>query len=184
MISLNTTRFEGLQYTVYSGYMDDNVNYFSTATLYTNSTTGPNKGLVLNIPSVDVGTNNCVKTNQSVSVQWLGYLKSNYSGTWTFLLNSDDCAYLWLGDNAVSGYTQTNALVKFPGLHGWSSSTEKYNTIVLNDSTYYPIRIQLGQNTGNIYIRIGISHPNMKPEEPKYNHLGYFYFFDNGTLNP
>ena len=47
MNSLNSTRFEGLQYTVYVGYMNDNVNYFSSATLYTSSTTGPNKGLVL-----------------------------------------------------------------------------------------------------------------------------------------
>ena len=182
MISLNSTRFEGLQYTVYVGYMADNASYFSTATPYTTSTTGPNKGLVLNIPSVDVGTNNCVKNNTHVSVQWLGYFKSNYTGTWTFYLDSDDRGYLWLGDNAVSGYTggaQGNALVKFPGTH--QMKPEKSNTIVLNDSTYYPIRIQLGQRTGGLGITIAISNPTLaKTDVP----LGYFYFFDNGTLNP
>ena len=180
MISLNTTRFEGLQYTVYNGYMNDNVNYFSTATLYTRSTTGPNKGLVLNIPSVDVGTNNCVIKNvtTSVSVQWLGYFKSNYTGTWTFYLNSDDCSYLWVGNNAVN-YTANNTVVKFPRPHGMGS--EKIGTINLNDSTYYPIRIQLGQGVGGFDITIAISNPTL---EKTYVPLGYFYFFDNGTLIP
>ena len=182
-ISLNTTRFEGLQYTVYNGYMNDNVNYFSTATPYTDSTTGPNEGLILNIPTLDIGTNNCLKTNgnfTTVSVQWLGYFKSNYNGTWRFYLNSDDCSYLWVGNNALSGnYTENNTVVKYIGLHGMN--VEQSGTINLNDSTYYPIRIQLGQNQGGIGITIAISNPTLaKTDVP----LGYFYFFNNGTLNP
>lgn len=181
MNSLNTTRFEGLQYTVYNGYMNDNVNYFSTATLYTSSTSGPNQGLILNIPTLDIGTNNCVKTDakELVSVQWLGYFKSNYTGTWNFYLNSDDCSYLWVGDNALSGYTTNNTVVKYPGLHGMSA--EKTGTINLNDSTYYPIRIQLGQNDSGVGITIAISNPTLAKT---YVPLGYFYFFNNGTLNP
>jgi len=181
MNSLNTTRFEGLQYTVYNGYMNDIVNYFSTATLYTSSTTGPNKGLILNIPSVDIGTNNCVKNNvtESVSVQWLGYFKSNYTGTWTFYLNSDDCSYLWVGENALSGYTTNNTVVKFPGPH--AMNPEKSGTINLANSTYYPIRIQLGQNLGGVGITIAIQNPTLTKT---YVPLGYFYFFNNGTLIP
>lgn len=180
MNSLNTTRFEGLQYTVYNGYMNDNVNYFSTATPYTTSTTGPNQGLILNIPSVNVGTNNCVtNVTELVSVQWLGYFKSNYTGTWTFYLDSDDCSFLWVGDVAASGYAVNNTVVQFPGLHGMGP--EKSGTINLIDSTYYPIRIQLGQNQGGVGIKIAISNPTLaKTDVP----LGYFYFFDNGTLIP
>ena len=183
MNSLNTTRFEGLQYTVYNGYMNDIVNYFSTATLYTSSTTGPNKGLILNIPSVDIGTNNCVKNNvtESVSVQWLGYFKSNYTGTWTFYLNSDDCSYLWVGENALSGYTTNNTVVKFPDRHAMNPQNEKSGTINLANSTYYPIRIQLGQNLGGVGITIAIQNPTLTKT---YVPLGYFYFFNNGTLNP
>jgi hypothetical protein len=183
MNSLNTTRFEGLQYIVYDGYMNDNVNFFSTAPLYTSSTTGPNQGLILNIPSLDIGTNNCLETNggaTTVSVEWLGYFKSNYTGTWTFYLNSDDCSYLWVGPNALSGrYTANNTVVDYPNTHGMIN--EQSGTINLNASTYYPIRIQLGQKQQGLGITIAISNPTLTKT---YTPLGYFYFFNNGVLNP
>ena len=188
--SLNNTRFEGLQYTVYKGYMGstsggtDNVNYFSTASLYTSSTTGSNKGLVPYISSLNVGTNNCVKSNSAIavtniSVEWLGYFKSNYTGTWTFYLNSDDCSYLWIGDKAISGYTINNVVVSYPGIH--ALNPEKIGQKDLVSNTYYPIRIQLGQNVGGVGITIAISNPNLTKT---YTPLGYFYFFNNGILNP
>ena len=52
-----------------------------------------------------------ISEKQYYSVEWTGVFYAPVSGTYTFYLASDDSSYLWLGDNALSGYTISNCLV-------------------------------------------------------------------------
>ena len=74
---------------------------------------------------------------------WLidGYFLPKNTGNYTFFLSSDDASYLWIGDNALEGYTKANALVNNGGIHGFK---EVSGTIALTAGVYYPIRIIYG----------------------------------------
>ena len=58
---------------------------------------------------------------------------------------------MWIGDIAVSGFTTANALVNNGGLHGLKEAS---GSIELVEGTYYPIRIQAGNNevAGECYV--------------------------------
>lgn len=126
----------GLYRRTYSGYFNDNVNYFDGAT--------PTAAAVDTSPLAVPGT-----IPQFTSYQWLGYWLATTDtiidgGTNTiFGLTSDDASYLWIGNTALTGYTTGNALINNGGLH---SSATVYAGTPLTAGTYYPIRIQFGNN--------------------------------------
>lgn len=91
----------------------------------------------------DTLTVNPVST--TTSYQWLGYFKPTTTETYTFYTTSDDGSALWIGDNAVSGYTYANAIVDNSGEH---AAQERSGTVALTAGVYYPIRIQTGNNGG------------------------------------
>lgn len=80
----------------------------------------------------------------SRAYQWLGYIKPDYTGTWTFTTSGvsiDDCLTIWIGSSALSGYTTGNAVANI-------SITSGSGTISLTSGTYYPIRVQYANNGG------------------------------------
>ena len=127
----------GLYRTTYSGYFgsltdtNDNVNWFDTAT----ATATTVQTTVINDPGTDDG--------DTFSRQWLGYFVPSTTETYTFYLTSDDASYMWIGNNAVSGYTRANSTINNGGLHG---AVEVSGTAALTAGVYYPIRIQFGEN--------------------------------------
>lgn len=127
----------GLFRSTYSGYMgsltdaNDNVNFFDSAT----PTATDVQTTVIQDPATDDGTD--------FSRQWLGYFVPTTTETYTFYLKSDDCSWMWIGSNAVSGYTRANATVNNGGLHGF---VETSGTASLTAGVYYPIRIQFGEH--------------------------------------
>jgi len=123
----------GLFRTTYTGYFADDVNFFATAT----STATLVQTTVIEEPSTDAGSN--------FSMQWLGYFRPTTTETYTFFLSSDDASYLWIGSNALSGFTTANATVNNGGLHG---NIETSGTSALTSGVYYPIRIQYGEQAG------------------------------------
>ena len=138
-----TTTYTGLNFTAVNGYFSDNANFFN-ANLY-----GPiATGTITNFTNLTTATNGVetVNTGSSFSVQWVGYLLANATGTWTFGLNSDDASYMWIGSNAASGYTTGNANINNYGQHTVGTAPGVTCTISLTSGTYYPIRIQYGQN--------------------------------------
>lgn len=130
----------GLYYRRYSGYFADNVNWFATAT---QTAEGVNTSPITDEP-----------TGELFSIQWLGWFLATTTETYTFFTTSDDASYLWIGTAALSGFTTANATVNNGGLHG---AQERSGTAALISGTYYPIRIQFGENTGGDLMEVRIS---------------------------
>lgn len=135
---------DGLYRREYSGYFSDNVNYFATAT---------ETAATVNTSPIQVSS-----SGDNFSNQWIGYFKPSTTETYTFYTSSDDGSFLWIGETALSGFTTTNATVKNGGLHG---VIERSGTAALTADTYYPIRIQFGENGGGESITVSISTPTI-----------------------
>lgn len=141
------------------GYYNDDVDYFATATVLLE---GPRSSF--EIDTIEDGG------EDYKSVEWKGYFKPNFTGTHTFYINSDDAAYLWIGDEAVTGFTTGNALVNNGGLHG---TYEVSATIYLVKDLYVPIRIQFGENGGGAVCEVYYSHASQAKTQDFTNLLFY-----------
>ena len=119
----------------YSGYFNDNVNWFNTAN-QTDST-------------ISTSINNFGTSGDSFSWQWLGYFKIGSLSSVNFQTASDDASYVWAGETAVNGYSTGNAVVNNGGLHGIQTRSGTF-TPTSEDilDGYTPIRIQFGENGG------------------------------------
>ena len=142
----------GLFKTTYTGYFEDNVDFFATATPATN---GAN-------PATSVQTTEIFEPNSEdgelFSVQWLGYFKPTTTETHTFFLNSDDGSYLWIGATAVTGFTTLNALINNGGAH---APVEASGSISLTAGQYYPVRIQYGEGGGGDELQFNYETPTI-----------------------
>ena len=119
----------------YSGYFNDNVNWFNTAT-QTDSI-------------ISTSINNFGTSGEYFSWQWLGYFKIGFLSSVNFQTTSDDASYVWAGATAVNGYATGNAVVNNGGLHALQTQSGTFTPTsedVLDG--YTPIRIQFGQNSG------------------------------------
>jgi hypothetical protein len=129
----------GLYKTTYSGYFADNVSFFATATP---ASVGGNPATSVQTTSIFEPSQN---DGENFSCQWLGYFKPTTTQTYTFYTSSDDASYVWIGANALSGFTTANATVNNGGAHG---NQEASGTASLTAGVYYPIRIQFGEQGG------------------------------------
>ena len=120
----------GLYRRTYSGYFNDVVTWFATAT----------QTAAVADSTLAVGS-----TPTTTSIQWLGYFVPGTTETYTFFINSDDASYLWIGANAIAGFTTGNALINNGGTH---AATELSATIALTAGVRYAIRIQTGNGGG------------------------------------
>ena len=129
----------GLFKTTYAGYFADVPSFFATATPTTYGTN----------PSTSVQTTAISEAGSddgsNFSCQWLGYFLPSTTETYTFFTASDDASYVWVGSNALSGFTTANATVNNGGAHG---VVERSGTASLTAGVYYPIRIQFGEAGG------------------------------------
>lgn len=131
---------QGLYRKKYEGYFNDDVNWFNGRT--------PLSGISDSSVSFSLKQN-----DDNFSMQWLGYFKPNITGNYNFWLLSDDASYLWIGQNALSGYTTSNAVVNNGAQHpvGWATNT---NSLILEANKYYPIRIQMGDNIADETLQL------------------------------
>lgn len=122
----------GLYRTTYSNYNTNSAD----PSIFANSA---NKGAGTVVSTIDV-----LSSPTNTGYEFIGYFKADYTGTWTFSTNGtnvDDAYSVWIGPNAVSGNTTGNALFSI-------SLTSGSGTISMTSGTYYPIRIQFGNNAG------------------------------------
>lgn len=142
----------GLYKTTYSGYFNDNVNFFATATP---ATVGGNPATSVQTTAISEPSQN---DGENFSCQWLGYFKPTTTETYTFYTSSDDASYAWVGDTALSGFTTLNAVVKNGGAHGVQEAS---GTVSLTTGVYYPIRIQFGEAGGGDALTFNFSTPTI-----------------------
>jgi prepilin-type N-terminal cleavage/methylation domain-containing protein len=156
-INLIYSRTEnGLYGKRYVNYYNDDVNFFSTASLQgdTNLTTQ---------------INNFTNNSDYYTWQWLGYFLPPTTGNYTFFTQSDDASHLWIGDTALSGFKTVNPLVNNGGLHG---PQERSGTVNLIAGQYYPIRIMFGEFGGGDIMTVSFSGPGISRTA---NGNGYFF---------
>ena len=146
------TYSSGLYKTTYSGYHNENPSFFATATP---TTFGSNPATSVQTTSI---TEPSSDDGSSFSVQWLGYFKPTTTQTYTLYISSDDGSYLWIGANALSGFTTANANINNGGAHG---NQESYGTVSLTAGTYYPIRMQFGEIGGGDVFTFNYSTPTI-----------------------
>jgi len=142
----------GLYKTTYAGYFSDNVSFFATATptTYGSNPATSVQTTTISEPATDDGSN--------FSVQWSGYFKPTTNETYTFFTNSDDASYMWIGANAISGFTTTNSTVNNGGLHG---AQERSGSVALTAGIYYPVRMQFGEASGGDIMTFNYSTPTI-----------------------
>jgi hypothetical protein len=142
----------GLYKTTYAGYFNDVPSFFATATpttFGTNPATSVQTTVISEAASDD---------GSSFSCEWLGYFLPSTTETYTFFTSSDDASYVWVGSNAVSGFTTENAIVNNGGLHG---NQERSGTVFFTSGVYYPIRIQFGEQGGGDVLTFNYSTPTI-----------------------
>jgi hypothetical protein len=150
------TSVSGLLGKRFNGYYADNVSFFTSNILQgqTNTTTS---------------INNFTSSADSYSWMWLGYFLAPTTGTYTFYTSSDDASHLWIGPNALRGYTTANATVNNGGLHG---VVETSGTTSLTGGLLYPMRIMFGENGGGDVITVSFAGPSITKTT---NGSGYYY---------
>ena len=142
----------GLFKTTYAGYFADSVSFFATATP---TTYGSNPSTSVQTTAISEAATD---DGSSFSVQWLGYFKPTTTETYTFFTNSDDASYMWIGANALSGFTTANATVNNGGAHG---NVETSGTAALTAGIYYPVRMQFGELSGGDVFGFNYSTPTI-----------------------
>ena len=216
----------GLAFKVIDGYFNDNVKYFienraKMRPTIQNMTASPptSTGYTKNISDIKTGTTNgnasipLDNSWENYAVEWIGYFftqspNNNKIETWTFSTNSDDASYVWIGDNAkgdgvsnptngAPGYGISNATVKNGNTHAMNLSTGTANLL---SNTYYPFRIQFGEQGGGDNIVVSFSSPSVTsrtngdgfyfsnadnpksnmPSNPRINSSGLFFHVKNG----
>jgi hypothetical protein len=162
------TYVAGLYKMTYSGYFNDNVNFFATATP---QTFGTNPATSVQTTAISEASSN---DGSYFSCQWLGYFKPTTTETYTFYTSSDDASYAWVGATAISGFTTANAVVNNGGAHG---NQERFGTIELTSGVYYPIRIQFGEAGGGDVLTFNYSTPTIT----KTTNVTGLIFYNNTT---
>ena len=151
----------GLYRTTYTGYFADNPAFFATATV---------SSAAVNLSPIGDGDPGF----EPFSVQLLGYFKPTTTETHTFFLNSDDASFMWLGATAETGFTTANAFINNGGVHG---SEEVSASIALTAGVYYPIRIQMGDQSGGDVLELKYSTPTIV----KTNNVAGKIFYSSAT---
>ena len=142
----------GLFKTTYAGYFNDVPSFFATATPTTYGTNPATSVQTTAISEAATGD------GTNFSIQWLGYFLPSTTETYTFFTSSDDASYVWVGSNAITGFTTANAIVNNGGAHG---NQERSGTASLTSGVYYPIRIQFGEQGGGDVLTFNYSTPTI-----------------------
>jgi hypothetical protein len=158
----------GLFKTTYAGYFDNITDWFLTATP---TTYGSNPDTSVQTTAITEASSN---DGEQFSCEWLGYFKPTTTEIYTFYLSSDDGSYMWLGENAQSGYIVTNVTVGNGGVH---SVQEASGSASLTAGVYYPIRIQFGEFTGGDTLTFSFSTPTI----PKTTNVTGLVFYNPST---
>ena len=105
---------------------------------------------------------------QYQSYEWVGYFSPPATDDYTFYVNSDDYTLVWIGSNAVSAYTNSNADIACA-----TSNSVQSSAISLTGGDFVPIRIQFGNNTGGGELHVSWSSTQHPTPSRNFNWLIY-----------
>jgi len=142
----------GLYKTTYAGYHNETPSFFATATP---TTYGANPATSVQTTTISEPGS---EDGSNFSCQWLGYWCPTTTENHTFYLASDDGSYMWIGANALTGFTTTNANINNGGAHG---AVEVSVTVSMTAGIYYPVRIQFGEIGGGDVCEVSYSTPTI-----------------------
>lgn len=142
----------------YSGFFNGDSTWFQTAT---------------EIGSEVRSDFDQITPDNGVSWEWVGYFKPLSGANFTFIINADDIAHMWIGENAISGYTNEN--VTLSAAFGYYSTE---TPIYLESNTYYPVRIQFGHPIEPTSVGLSIY---ANPDNRMANDFQYGALFNNLT---
>jgi len=134
----------GLWRSTYAGYFGGNSTWFDSQTA---------------TESVQVDNFN-LYNGDVFSSQWVGYFRAPHTANYTFYLHSDDASKFWIGNNAITGYTDANTTVK---IDAYSDPEADSDAISLTAGQYYPIRLQYGNNGGFASLNLSWSDDYTPP---------------------
>jgi len=155
---------DGLTWKYYNGDSGNLVSHYTTNT-YRNIgrfTDGTNVGTITSGQYI-------INGGDSYSMEIFGYFRASVSGTHTFYLATDDGSYLWIGPNALVGYTTSNANIQHPTYNSFNPISY---TVTLLAGTYYPIRIHWTEGGGGDDLRFSFTPPG---GIQTYNGQGFFF---------
>ena len=153
---------DGLTWKYYDGASGYSVSYYTTNT-YRNIGRSTNTTNINTLTSGQYPVDN----GDYYSMEIFGYFRATVSGTYTFSLSSDDGSYIWIGPNALVGYTTSNANMNNQGTNAPISCT-----VTLLAGTYYPIRIHYVEVAGGDNLIFSFTPPG---GTQTYNGQGYFF---------
>jgi hypothetical protein len=139
-----------------TGYHNENIAYSDTITNFF----GPYPDS-LNI--TNYGTN--------ITRVYRGYKYIYTTGDYRFSLSSDDGSYMWVGSNALNGYTIQNSYINHGGLHAATTVTGGFLT--LTAGLFYPIRIVYGNSASTGSLRLEWEGPDQASTTSLTNRVVY-----------
>jgi hypothetical protein len=98
--------------------------------------------------------------NEGVSIQWVGYFNPTVTANYTFYMISDDESRVWVGANAITGYTTSNNIIYADSNSNNPGGEVVSNPILLTAGEYYPIRVQYGNVSNGSYAFFAFSWSN------------------------
>lgn len=84
------------------------------------------------------------------SMEWLGYFQVPVTQNYNIFVESDDTCAVWVGSAATGVFNASNCSVSSSNksLPGQASATRNTNSVTLEATKYYPIRIWYSEFTG------------------------------------
>lgn len=185
---------EGLEYSVYFGYFDNDVEYFdredTELVIIGIINSGDRQtGFTTDGTNIDTLTNGMFRGGPNRSAQWIGYFTAHKSGPHKFHISSYESSFLWIGKkNESSVDTSDEPLIVNdnktlqlnkremcqPRDHISSSSGE----IILEKFATYPIRMQYGFREKYSMRKMSLCFQEPYTTELIYNFEGYVNFND------
>jgi len=93
---------------------------------------------------------------QNFSMEWLGYVKVPTTQKWNFFSQSDDDNAVWIGSNAVSGFTNSNYNMWSSNktMPGQAAQAGARNSLTMDSTKWYPIRIWMTEFNGGCNFQL------------------------------
>jgi hypothetical protein len=148
----------GLIQNRYPTYFDDQLRIFSTT---------PSSSItVQNLPEYKASDGDAPEFSNN----WTGYFIPDYTGTWRFRMTSDDAGYLYIGNNAVMGYTRNirDATIDLGSKH--PAQTVTVNVDLVKDKIY-PFRIMFGNSGGPAVFKLEFQAPGFSTYQSDFESL-------------